>query len=116
MDLVVLHMDFPLVVHVVDSSFPVVGLLVDRLEQFSQLLPILVGDVREVVAQEAHLELVSSNLLVVVPACSPLENCQTFFVVEVLIVVVHHPTDVVADSSLVVFLVVPIFSDQINRI
>lgn len=64
-------MDFPLVVHVVDSSFPVVGLLVDRLEQFSQLLPILVGDVREVVAQEAHLELVSSNLLVVVPACSP---------------------------------------------
>ena len=71
MDLVVLHTDFPLVVHVVDNSFPVVGLLVDRLEQFSRLLPILVGDVREVAALAEHLELVSSNLLVVVPVCSP---------------------------------------------
>ena len=64
-------MDFPLVVHVMDSSFRVVVLLADRLEQFLRLLLILVGDVQEVVAQEAHLELVSSNLLVVVPVCSP---------------------------------------------
>ena len=63
-------MDFPLVVHVMDSSFRVVVLLADRLEQFLRLLLILVGDVQEVVAQEAHLELVSSNLLVVVPVCS----------------------------------------------
>ena len=71
MDFVGLHMDFPLVVHVVDSSFPVVGLLVDKLEQFSRLLPILVGDVLVVVVLAEHLELVLSNLLVVVPVCSP---------------------------------------------
>ena len=70
MDLVALHMDFPLVVHVMDSSFRVVVLLADRLEQFLRLLLILVGDVQEVVAQEAHLELVSSNLLVVVSVYS----------------------------------------------
>ena len=63
-------MDFPLVVHVMDSSFRVVVLLADRLEQFLRLLLILVGDVQEVVAQEAHLELVSSNLLVVVSVYS----------------------------------------------
>jgi len=116
MDLVALHMDFPLVVHVMDSSFRVVVLLADRLEQFLRLLLILVGDVQEVVAQEAHLELVSSNLLVVVSVYS-LENCQTFFVVEVLMVE-HRPNDVVADSSLVVFLVAydQFFSGQINRI
>lgn len=113
MDLV-RHMNFPLVVHVVDSSSRVVGLLVDRLEQFSRLLLILVGDVLVVVVLAEHLELVSSNLLVVVSVCSPLENCQTFFAVGVS-TVVHH---VVADSSLVVFLVACdlIFSDQINRI
>lgn len=70
MDLV-RHMNFPLVVHVVDSSFLVVGLLVDRLEQFLRLLPILVGDVLVVVVLAEHLELVSSNLLVVVSVCSP---------------------------------------------
>ena len=70
MDLV-RHMNFPLVVHVVDSSFLVVGLLVDRLEQFLRLLPILVGDVLVVVVLVGHLELVLSNLLEVVPVCSP---------------------------------------------
>ena len=70
MDLV-RHMNFPLVVHVVDSSFRVVDLLVDRLEQFSRLLPTLVGDVLVVVVLVEHSELVSSNLLVVVPVCSP---------------------------------------------
>ena len=70
MDLV-RHMNFPLVVHVVDSSFLVVGLLVDRLEQFLRLLPILVGDVLVVVVLVEHLELVLSNLLVVVSVCSP---------------------------------------------
>ena len=70
MDLV-RHMNFPLVVHVVDSSSRVVGLLVDRLEQFSRLLLILVGDVLVVVVLAEHLELVLSNLLVVVSVCSP---------------------------------------------
>ena len=70
MDLV-RHMNFPLVVHAVDSSFLVVGLLVDRLEQFLRLLPILVGDVLVVVVLAEHLELVSSNLLVVVSVCLP---------------------------------------------
>ena len=64
-------MDFPLVVHVVGSRpFQAVVLSAGTLEQFLRLLLILVGDVQEVVAQEAHLELVSSNLLVVVPVYS----------------------------------------------
>ena len=70
MDLV-RHMNFPLVVHVVDSSSRVVGLLVDRLEQFLRLLLVLVGDVLVVVVLVEHLELVLSNLLVVVSVCSP---------------------------------------------
>ena len=80
MDLV-RHMNFPLVVHVVDSSFLVVGLLVDRLEQFLRLLPILVGDVLVVVVLAEHLELVSSNLLVVVSVCSPEFTVYSRFII-----------------------------------
>ena len=80
MDLV-RHMNFPLVVHVVDSSFLVVGLLVDRLEQFLRLLPILVGDVLVVVVLAEHLELVSSNLLVVVSVCSPEFTVYSLFII-----------------------------------
>ena len=80
MDLV-RHMNFPLVVHVVDSSFLVVGLLVDRLEQFLRLLPILVGDVLVVVVLAEHLELVLSNLLVVVSVCSPEFTVYSRFII-----------------------------------
>ena len=61
MNFVVLHMDYPSVVHVVDSLFQVVDPLVDTLEQFLQLLPTLVVDVREVEALEERLEPISNN-------------------------------------------------------
>ena len=58
MNFVVLHMDFPLVV---DSPFQVEDPLVDTLEQFLQLLPILVVNVRAVEALEERLEPISNN-------------------------------------------------------
>ena len=80
MDLV-RHMNFPLVVHVGDSSSRVVGLLVDRLEQFLRLLLVLVGDVLVVVVLVEHLELVLSNLLVVVSVCSPEITVYSLFII-----------------------------------